>query len=233
MKIIKKFNQTIKLVESHKVFEPNLTTMSIIEACNNLSLKKKKKILDLGSGTGIIGVFLKKKFKKKVDIYFSDYSENAIKVINSNIKINKINGTVKKSNILENWKNEKFDIIINDISAISSEIAKKHWYNEFIPHDCGEDGIKLSKIFLSSAKDFLNKNGIILMPVISISNHKKIIKIFNKKFKSKLLITKEWPAPKGLSKLKVKKFLKKKYIYKKFDLNLCFTKIYKLQILND
>ena len=147
MKIIKKFNQTIKLVESNKVFEPNLTTMSIIEACNNLSLKKKKKVLDLGSGSGVIGIFLKKKFKKMIDIYFSDYSESAIKVINSNIKINKIHGTVKKSNILENWENEKFDIIINDVSAISSEIANKYWYNEFIPHDCGEDGIKLSKIF--------------------------------------------------------------------------------------
>ena len=34
------------------------------------------------------------------------------------------------------------------------------------------------------------------MPVISISNHKKLIKIIEKKFKAKLLLTKEWPAPK-------------------------------------
>ena len=81
MKKIKKYNQSIKLIESSKVFVPNLTTMSLIQACNNLKFKKKKKVLDLGSGSGVIGIFLKKKFKKMIDLYLSDYSENSIKNI--------------------------------------------------------------------------------------------------------------------------------------------------------
>ena len=47
------------------------------------------------------------------------------------------------------------------------------------------------------------------MPVISISNHKKLIKIIEKKFKAKLLLTKEWPAPKDLIKGRGCKFFKK------------------------
>ena len=229
MKKLNTFNQTIKLTNSNKVFEPNLTTQSIIEVCNKLKFRQKKKVLDLGSGSGIIGIFLKKKFGKKIDLYLSDYSKHAIKVINSNLKINKVTGTAKESNILKNWENEKFDLIINDISAINSLIAKKNWYNKFIPHDCGKDGLKLSKKFLNSVEKNLKKKGSILMPVISISDHKLITKIIKKNFKSKLLITKEWPAPKNLIRGKVENFLKKGYIYKKFNMYLCFTKIYKIQ----
>jgi hypothetical protein len=59
-----------------------------------------------------------------------------------------------------------------------------------------DDGLKLSKKFLNTVEKNLTKKGIMLMPVISISNHKLLIKILKKKFKTKLLITKEWPAPK-------------------------------------
>lgn len=232
MKKLNTFNQTIKLINSNKVFEPNLTTQSIIEACNKLKFKRKKKVLDLGSGSGVIGIFLKKKFGKKIDLYLSDYSKHAINVINSNLKINKVTGTAKQSDILKEWKNEKFDLIINDISAINSLVAKKHWYNKFIPHDCGKDGLKLSKKFLSSVEKNLKKNGTILMPVISISDHKLITKIIEKKFKSKLLVSREWPAPKNLIRGKVESFLKSKYIFKKFNMYLCFTKIYEIRIRN-
>ena len=232
IKKIKVFDKKISLFSSRKVFEPNLTTWSLIEACNKLKFRKKKKVLDLGSGSGVIGLYLKKKYGKKIDLYLSDYSKHAINVINSNLKINKVTGITKESNILKEWKNEKFDLIINDISAISSQIAKKYWYNKFIPHDCGKDGIKLTKKFLNSVEKNLNKNGIILMPIISISDHKLVTKTIKKNFKSKLLLTKEWPAPKDLIKEKVANFLEKKYIFKKFNLYLCFTKIYKLQSKN-
>ena len=229
IKKIKVLDKKISLLSSKKVFEPNLTTWSLIEACNKIKFGKKKRVLDLGSGSGVIGIYLKKKYGKKIDLYLSDYSKHAINIINSNLKINKVTGITKQSDILKEWKNEKFDLIINDISAISYEVAKKYWYNKFIPHDCGKDGIKLTKIFLNSVEKNLNKNGIILMPVISISDHKLLIKTIKRNFKSKLLLTKEWPAPKDLIKERVANFLKKKYIFKKFNLYLCFTKIYKLQ----
>ncbi len=226
---IKIGNVKIKLTKDSKVFEPNLTTFSLIEAFENFKIKKKIKILDLGSGSGIIGIFLKKKFGKKIELYLSDYSKHAVKIINSNLKINKVTGIVKESNILKEWSNEKFDLIINDISAISSFVAKNYWYNKFIPHDCGKDGLKLSKKFLSSVKKNLKKKGTILMPVISISDHKHLIKIIEKSFKSKMLISKEWPAPKNLIKGKVDHFLNKGYIFKKYNMYLCFTKVYQIQ----
>ncbi len=160
----------------------------------------------------------------------SDNTNNSVKIINLNLKLNKITGMVKKSDILEDWYDEKFDLIINDISAIDQNIAKKYWYNKFIPHDCGNDGIKLSKRFLNTVEKNLRRSGIVLMPVISISDHKVLIKLIKKKFTAKLLTTMEWPAPKNMLKGKVANFLKKEYIFEKYNTYVCFTKVYKLKI---
>ena len=232
MNKITTFKKTVKLIRSNKVFEPNLTTQAILEATEKLNFFKKKKILDLGSGSGAIGIFLKKKYKKKIDLFLSDKTKHSVNIINSNLKLNKITGIVKQSDILKGWGNEKFDLIINDISAINIGIAKKFWYNKYIPHDCGNDGIKLSKKFLNSVKKNLTKTGVILMPVLSISDHKNLTQLLKKQYKAKLLITKEWPAPKDLIKGKVENFLKKKYIFTKYNTYLCFTKVYKLEVKN-
>ena len=129
-------------------------------------------------------------------------------------------------------KNNVFNKFKIDYSLENGTLLGAYRNNKFIPHDCGKDGVKLTKKFLNSAGKNLNKNGIILMPIISISDHKLIVKIIKKNFKFKLLFTKEWPAPKDLIKERVANFLKKKYIFKKFNLYLCFTKIYKLQSKN-
>ncbi len=65
MKQTKFFKKTIKLIKSNKVFEPNLTTEAIIEATKKLKFKREKKVLDLGSGSGVIGIYLKKNIKRK------------------------------------------------------------------------------------------------------------------------------------------------------------------------
>ena len=116
-------NLKIKLFKDKKVFEPNLTSFNIIDVFKNYKIKKKIKILDLGSGSGIIGIYIKKKFKNKVEVYFSDYSTKAVKLIKQNIKLNKVKGEVRRSNIFEEWSDKKFDIIINDISAIDERVG--------------------------------------------------------------------------------------------------------------
>ena len=59
-----------------KVFDPNLTTMLLIDAARKI-IKKNEKVLDLGCGSGVIGCYL---YKNKVIryIYGSDISKAAV-----------------------------------------------------------------------------------------------------------------------------------------------------------
>ena len=179
-----------------RVFRPNLTSELIARGLEkNKKLLNKKKILDMGCGSGVIGIAIKKKIFKKSDIYFSDLSENAIRLTKKNCKLNKINFIGKKSNLLSEWKESNFDLIINDVSAISSFFLKKKiWYNEYIPSDTGIDGTKQVIKFLKEIKKY-NFGGIV-MPLISLCDTNKIKNFFLKEnFKISSLIKKEWPMP--------------------------------------
>ena len=77
--------------------------------------------------------------------------------------------------ILEIQYNRKFDYIVNDVSAISSIIAKNSpWFGEDVPCDSGEDGSNLTVSIIKKAKNYLKKKGSMQIPLISLSNVKKI-----------------------------------------------------------
>ena len=99
---------------------------------------------------------------------------------------------------MSQWKSHHFDLIINDVSAISSYFSKKKiWYNNYIPSETGLDGTKQIIKFLKKVKKLNSKN--IIIPIISLSNVTKIKKLIkNEKFKITSLIKQEWPMPKRL-----------------------------------
>ncbi len=103
----------------------------------NVEIKAKDSVLDLGCGIGIIGIFLKRLYPK-IKITFSDVSMRALELTDINIKNNKIDGEVIDSNIYDNINN-KFDVIVtNPPIAAGREICFR---------------------IIEGAKGHLNKNG--------------------------------------------------------------------------
>ena len=223
----------IQLKIFDKVFKPTGTSELLVEISNKI-IKEEKKILDLGCGCGIVGISIAKKKKIKRKIYFSDVSEEACK--NTQLNCNKLSvkSDVRKGSLFEPWKNTKFDVIVSDVAAIASEVSKiSPWYNNCV-NGSGYDGTKHVIKFIMNAKNFLNKKGKIIFPIISLSNEKKIKSYLKKSFsKIKLETTKEWPMPtsmykreKLLQKLKNKKII---FYKKKFGLLIFKTQIYSAQ----
>lgn len=205
-------NISIKYYANKKVFNPTRTSKIIIKAIykKRKFYSKYKKILDLGCGTGVLGIAVKK-ILKKAEINFSDLSPHAIALSkkNLNLNFNKIEYEIRQSDLLNKWSDKKFDIIVNDVSAISSYFKKKNlWYNESIPCDSGLDGVKNSIKFLNVAA---NQCKIIIMPLISLSNItfvKKYIK--RKNLKYTVLAKEDWPLPINLVKKNSKTLIKMK-----------------------
>ena len=121
---ITKFDQKTKILlnTNDNVFAPTATSDFLISAVAS-NINKVDKLLDLGCGNGIVGISLSKLNKAK-KIYCSDISDEAVEVAKLNIKLNNCEGEAIKSNIFSNWKGNKFDIIVDDISGISEEVAK-------------------------------------------------------------------------------------------------------------
>lgn len=226
----KKFDSISQMLSlSKNVFIPNLTSkLSTKVAIKNIG--KRKNILDLGCGSGIIGICVLSK-KKKINLYCSDVHKASIENSKKNFKKFGFNPTIKHGDLFKPWKNKKFDYIINDVSGIANRIARiSPWFSNKVPCNTGKDGTDLTLSVIRQSKDYLKKNGILQFAMLSLSNTKKITFHAKKNFKIvKLVEKKAWFLPDKMYKFKklLISLKKKKYIdfEEKFGKIICYTSI--------
>lgn len=223
---------SINLEKNNKVFTPTGTSKVLVEAIIQ-NVKDKKKILDLGCGCGAIGLSLFKNNIVKEPIYASDISEEAIKDFITNAEKYKCESVVRKSHLLNEWKNEKFEMIVCDVSAISEEVAKFSEWFDVTSCKTGIDGSRLMIEIFDKIENYIQKPGHFYFPIISLSNVEFIKKYSASKFnKIKKIKRFNWPLPekmikhkKKLLELKEKKFIDFKEV---LGVIICYTDVYEV-----
>lgn len=153
---------------------------------------KNANILDLGCGSGIIGITLKKEINN-INVTCTDINKKALKLTKLNSKQLQANIIILKKNLLNKNKN-KYDVIISNPPYISynENIEKIVYDNE--PHNAlfaKNEGLYFYEKIIQQSKNNLNKKNIIAFE-IGMNQSKKIVKIAKKEYpKAKIIIKKD------------------------------------------
>ncbi|MEA3430429.1 MAG: methyltransferase [Nanoarchaeota archaeon] len=78
---------------------------------NKCIIKDSWNVLDLGCGYGPVGITIKTIFPD-TDITMTDINKRAIKLTKMNMKLNKVTAKIKRGDLYEKLKEQKFDTIL-------------------------------------------------------------------------------------------------------------------------
>ena len=168
------------------VLSPRMETeeliYKVIEYIKSIN-KNNIKILDLCTGSGIIGITLRKELGfKSLEVVASDISEEALKVAKENAIMNEAEVKFIQSDIFENI-NEKFDIIVSNppYIAYNDKITMEENVLNYDPHlalFAEEDGMYFYREIVENAKEYLEEDGLVFFE-IGYDQREKILKLAN------------------------------------------------------
>lgn len=155
----------------------------------------KGNLIDLGCGSGVIGLTIKSKFNN-LQIDMIDISNNALEITEENAKSLNLNVDIYKSDMLKNVKN-KYDIIISNPPYESIKYKPSLDNEPSISLYAENDGLYYLETILKSARENLNDK---YMIVLEIGDYQKelVIKLANTYLKD--IIIKTIESRKGFEK---------------------------------
>ena len=180
-----------KLVtQGEGIFQPTATSSYLLRASKQIA-RNQTQVLDLGCGWGFVGLELA--LEKNIKIYFSDLSVNAVQAAESNANNLNLSYVVKHGSLFGPWSDTKFDLIICDVSGISTEVPFAAKWFTGIPFAAGRDGTLLTRQVIEEAPLYLAADGKVLLPIISLSNRSRTLEKMLEVFRTVDLIeTNNW-----------------------------------------
>lgn len=157
--------------ETEELVENVIELIEKIKYHNKIENKnddKNIKVLDLCTGSGCIGITIKKEVPEVI-VTIADISTKALEVAKKNAIENEADVTIIKSDMFTDIKDE-FDIIVSNPPYVTLEemngldIEVKEYDPRIALTDEG-DGLKFYRIIASSAKTYLKKNGYVALEI--------------------------------------------------------------------
>lgn len=174
--------KNIKIHTSPDVWSPYsaVEMLNFLEKYNYLQHIEDKNVLDLGTGSGIIGIYVA---LKNNNVTVSDYSQNAVDdaILNGVLNNCEIKGIV--SDCFHSFSDEKFDIILSnppvqpwlftDLQDLEHRPTSASW------NEAGADGRLVLDALLKDGKKYLNENGSMIISSSTRHGHQYTIQLLN------------------------------------------------------
>jgi len=166
-----------------RVLIPRPETEFLVETIIKLTKEDPslKRIVDIGTGSGNIACSVARN-TKDIEVFATDVSDKALDVAKLNAKKLGVTVSFIKSDLLDELKEMKFDIIVANLPYIGTEtnsfVSKETEEHE--PHVAlfgGEDGLELYEKLFQQVKDFKY-----LMGEVGFAHREALDKLFKKYF---------------------------------------------------
>ena len=148
---------------------PRPETEQLVELVESKIENRKSKMLDVGTGSGVIALTLAKKFPE-AEIFAVDVSEDALALARENAIRLGVNGRVqlRRSNLLENL-DERFDLIVANLPYIATQdrqtLSREVLRDPEVALFAGTRGDELLRELIEQAPERLCPGGLLALEI--------------------------------------------------------------------
>ncbi|MCX6816228.1 MAG: methyltransferase [Candidatus Aenigmarchaeota archaeon] len=167
---MKYFYKDIELDIPDDVYYPREDTEILAKTIEKGDLKNKE-VLEIGCGSGLLSIIMAKAGAKVTSV---DINPASVKTTKLNAKKNKINISVLISDLFENVKG-KYDLIIFNPPYLPVGQDDP----EDITYSGGSSGREIIERFIVYLKNYLKKNGRVLLVISSLTGEKETVELFH------------------------------------------------------
>jgi release factor glutamine methyltransferase len=153
----------------NRALVPRPETEQLVELVESRIENPKSKIVDVGTGSGVIALSLAKKFPE-AQIFAVDVSEDALALTRENAIRLGLSGRVqlRKSNLLENL-NERFDLIVANLPYIATQdrdtLSREVLHDPEVALFAGTRGDELVRELIDQAPGRLRPGGLLALEI--------------------------------------------------------------------
>jgi len=178
--------QRVVLQVSPHLFRPTLTTTILTEQLDAASVRDRT-VLDLGCGVGPIAIGLA--MSGSAHVHATDLMPEACELAMANAALNGVYDriTFMRGNLFEPLGDMQFDVIVDDVSAVTEDVARlSRWFPRGVPSG-GEDGTVNTIEMLLASRRHLKPNGFLLFPILSLSRQARILEVAREVYGERLI----------------------------------------------
>ncbi len=169
---------------------PRADTETLVETVIEEIGKKQVRLLDIGTGTGCVGISIA--HYSKAGVTLADISREALETAKRNALLNNVTADFLKIDILNEVPDGEFDVIVSNPPYIETEVIKTLQrevkdHEPFSALDGGADGLEFYRRIVSIAPSLLAENGLLAFE-IGYNQGKAVSELMEKDFESVKII---------------------------------------------